>query len=144
MARDDPAADTTPDHDTDDVPDRDTSPSSADESDSTPSESSDQVADSAGESTHSTGDTFGVAIRVTDREFRFLVRVPSEIDAGWTDPDAFQSRIERVTWDRIDKRATLRAVERVADPGDTVSLGTVRMRPDGTVLDHSLAPPETE
>lgn len=88
------------------------------------------------------GDTFGVAIQLTDREFRFLVRVPSEIDAGWTDPEAFQSRIERVTWERLDKRETLRAVERVADSGDTVSLGTVCMRPDGTVLDHSLSVPE--
>lgn len=90
------------------------------------------------------GDTFGVAIRATDREFRFLVRVPSQIDSGWTDPEAFQSRIERATWERLDKGATLRAVDRVADPGDTVTLGTVRMRPDGTVVTHTLAPPDTD
>ena len=89
------------------------------------------------------GDTFGVAIRVTDGEFRLLVRVPSDIDAGWTDPEAFQSLVESATWDRLDRAETLRAVDRVADPDETVSLGTVRLRPDGTVLDRSLAAPDT-
>lgn len=88
------------------------------------------------------GDTFGVAIRLTDREFRFLVRVPSDIDSGWTDPEAFQARIEAATWERLDKRETLRAVERTAEAGDTVRLGTVELRPDGTVVGHSLTVPE--
>lgn len=88
------------------------------------------------------GDTFGVGVRLTDREFRFLVRVPSDIDSGWSDPDAFQELIETATWERLDKRRTLQAVERVARPGETVRLGTVEMTPDGTVVGHSLAVPE--
>lgn len=89
------------------------------------------------------GDTFGVGVHVAAEEFRFVVHVPSEIDSGWTDPEAFQSRIEQVTWEQLDQRETLRAVARTAEEGETVSLGTVTMRPDGEVVDHSLSSPET-
>ena len=88
------------------------------------------------------GDTFGVGIHVTSDEFRFVVHVPSDIDAGWRDPDAFQRLIEVATWDRLDQQETLRAVARTTAEGETVTLGTVTMRPGGGVIDHSLAPPE--
>ena len=90
------------------------------------------------------GDTFGVGIRVTDAEFRLVVHVPSEIDAGWTDPEAFQRQIESYTWERLDRETTLAAVASVAETGDTVGLGTVTMRPDGEVTAESLSPPKTE
>ncbi|MFC7136970.1 hypothetical protein [Halobaculum litoreum] len=88
------------------------------------------------------GDTFGVGIHVADDEFRFVVHVPSDIDSGWDDPDEFQRRIERVTWETLDQRETLRAVARTAAVDETVTLGTVTMRPDGEVVAHTLAPPE--
>lgn len=88
------------------------------------------------------GDTFGVGIHVTDREFELLVHVPADVDSGWTDPDEFQRRVERVVWDRLDRERVLRAVDAEADVGDTVTLGTVTLEPDGTVVDHSLSPPD--
>jgi len=88
------------------------------------------------------GDTFGVGVHVATEEFRFVVHVPSEIDSGWSDPDEFQRLIERVTWDTLDQRATLQAVARTTAEGETATLGTVTMRPDGEVVDRSLAPPE--
>ncbi|QLG62549.1 hypothetical protein [Halorarum salinum] len=87
------------------------------------------------------GDTFGVGIQVTAEEFRFVVHVPSDIDAGWTDPEAFQRRIEATTWEVLDREETLRAVGATAEEGETVTLGTVTMRPDGTVVSHGLAAP---
>ncbi|WP_435065648.1 hypothetical protein [Halobaculum sp. EA56] len=89
------------------------------------------------------GDTFGVGIHVAAEEFRFVVHVPSDIDSGWSDPEEFQRLIERVTWEALDRAETLRAVDRVADEGETVTLGTVRMRSDGTVVDRDLSAPET-
>jgi hypothetical protein len=86
-------------------------------------------------------DTFGVGIHVTDEDLQFLVHVPSEIDSGWTDPDEFQRLVERVVWDRLDQEATLRAIASSASPGETVSLGTVTLSPDGTLVDHSLTSP---
>lgn len=86
-------------------------------------------------------DTFGVAIQVTDDELRFVVHVPSDIDSGWTDPEAFQSLVERVVWDRLDREATLRAIAASAEAGDSVGLGTVTLRPDGTVVSDSLESP---
>lgn len=83
-------------------------------------------------------DTFGVAIRVTDEELEFLVRVPSDIDAGWTDPEAFQSLVAEAVWDRLDRRAVLETIAARHDLGETVSLGTVSLDPDGTVVDHRL------
>jgi hypothetical protein len=88
------------------------------------------------------GDTFGVGIHVTDAAFEFVVHVPSDIDAGWTDPDAFQRLVESTVWERLDRDATIRAVDRVADPGETVSLGRVTLTPDGTVVDAALSAPE--
>jgi hypothetical protein len=87
------------------------------------------------------GDRFGVGIGVDEAELRFLVRVPSEIDAGWTDPGEFQELVEAVVWERLDRDETLRRIDATADPGETVRLGTVTLRPDGTVVDHSLRPP---
>ncbi|MFB6157925.1 MAG: hypothetical protein ABEJ34_08800 [Haloferacaceae archaeon] len=87
-------------------------------------------------------DTFGVGIAVTGTELQFLVRVPSDIDAGWTDPDEFQTLVERVVWDRLDREETLRAVAATTPEGETATLGTVTLRPDGTVVDHSLDAPD--
>jgi hypothetical protein len=88
-------------------------------------------------------DTFGVGIHVTERELRFVVHVPSSIDSGWTDPEAFQRLVERVVWRQLDQESTLRAVASSTTPGETVTLGTVTLRPDGTVVDHSLSRPST-
>ncbi|QKY19964.1 hypothetical protein B4589_006040 [Halolamina sp. CBA1230] len=88
-----------------------------------------------------TGDTFGVGIRVTEAELRVVVRVPSEIDSGWTDPESFQGMVEQVLWERLDREETLRAIASDTDPGETVMLGTVTLRPDGTVVDSSLEAP---
>lgn len=90
------------------------------------------------------GDTFGVGIHVTAEEFQFVVHVPSDIDVGWTDPEAFQRRIEEATWAVLDREDTLRAVGRTAEEGETVTLGTVTMRPDGTVVSEELAAPRRD
>jgi hypothetical protein len=87
-------------------------------------------------------DTFGVGIHVTDEEFQFVVHVPSSIDPGWTDPDTFQQLVERVVWDHLDQGETLRAIDSSASAGETVTLGTVTLQPDGTVVDHALASPD--
>jgi hypothetical protein len=86
-------------------------------------------------------DTFGVGVRVTDDELRFLVHVPTDIDPGWTDPTAFQSLVADVVWDRLDQQTVLEQIATERTTGDTVGLGTVTIRPDGTVVDHDLAPP---
>lgn len=93
-------------------------------------------------STRMCADTFGVAIHVTDSELRLLVRVPSEIDPGWTDPETFQSLVADVVWDQLNREPVLSAIATDRDPGDTVSLGTVTLETDGTVLDHDLDPVE--
>ena len=85
-------------------------------------------------------DTFGVGVHVTETDLQFVVHVPSDIDSGWSDPDEFQRLVERVVWERLDKEATLRDVAASADTGDTVTLGTVTLEPDGTVVDDSLSP----
>lgn len=90
------------------------------------------------------GDTFGVGIHVTETAFEFVVHVPSDIDSGWTDPEAFQSRIEDETWTRLDRERTLRAVDATAATGETVTLGTITMRPDGTVVEYDLSRPTLE
>jgi hypothetical protein len=87
------------------------------------------------------GDTFGVGIHVTERELQFVVHVPSAIDSEWSDPEAFQQLVERVVWDRLDQESTLRAIASAAETDDTVTLGTVTLRPDGTVVDHALSAP---
>jgi len=86
-------------------------------------------------------DTFGVSIGVDDDAFRFLVHVPSALDAAWSDRDAFQRLVEQAVWERLDRDRTLEAVARVAAAGERVELGTVTLRPDGTVVDHSLDTP---
>jgi len=79
------------------------------------------------------GDTFGVGIHVTDEEFQFVVHVPSDIDSGWTDREAFQRAVERAVWDRLDRAATLREIGAEASVGETVTLGRITLTPDGTV-----------
>ncbi|MFB6194684.1 MAG: hypothetical protein ABEI80_00805 [Haloplanus sp.] len=97
--------------------------------------------DSDGDADAPTADTFGVSIGVDDDAFRFLVHVPSALDAAWSDRDAFQRLVEEAVWDRLDRERVLRAVDRAADPGERVELGTVTLAPDGTVVEHTLAPP---
>lgn len=86
-------------------------------------------------------DSFAVAIGVTDSELRFLVQIPSEIDSAWTDPEAFQSLVENIVWDRLEKSRTLSTVSQNADTGEKVFLGTVTLDPDGTVVNTSLSIP---
>jgi hypothetical protein len=86
-------------------------------------------------------DTFGVGIHLTDDELEFVVRVPSDVDSGWTDPEAFQSLVAETVWNRLDRAAVLGAVADRYEAGDTVSLGTVTLRPDGTVVSHDLSAP---
>jgi hypothetical protein len=89
-------------------------------------------------------DTFGVGVHVTDESLRLVVRVPSDIDAGWTDPSEFQTLVERVVWERLDRAATLRAVAATTSTGETATLGTVTLRPDGSVVEHSLDAPDAD
>ncbi|XVH31600.1 hypothetical protein ACNS7O_00010 [Haloferacaceae archaeon DSL9] len=87
------------------------------------------------------GDTFGVGIRVTDAELQFVVHVPSEIDSGWTDPTEFQRLVEQVVWERLDRDATLRRISATTPAGQTASLGTVTLTPEGRVVDETLSQP---
>lgn len=87
-------------------------------------------------------DTFGVSIGVDDDSFRVLVHVPSNLEAGWDDRDAFQRLVEETVWDRLDRDRTLRAVDRRAESGERVTLGTVTLAPDGTVVAHDLSVPD--
>jgi hypothetical protein len=105
-----------------------------DEADSTDVGASEEEAGEA--PAERSADTFGVGIHVTERELRFVVHVPSSIDSGWTDPEAFQRLVERVTWDHLDQESTLRAVASSTPTGETVTLGTV--------VDHSLSPPASK
>ncbi|WP_224449600.1 hypothetical protein [Haloprofundus salilacus] len=89
-------------------------------------------------------DTFGVGIHVTETDLQFVVHVPSEIDSGWTDPDKFQRLVERVVWERLDQQTVLREISSTTPTGETVTLGTVTLDPDGTVVDESLRAPSTE
>ena len=86
-------------------------------------------------------DTFGVGVHVTETELRFVVNVPSDIDSGWTDPDAFQQLVERVTWETLDQQEVLGSIASHAPDGETVFLGTVTLRPDETLVEHTLRPP---
>lgn len=88
------------------------------------------------------GDTFGVGVHVTETELRFVVHVPSDIDSGWTDPEAFQQLVQDVVWERLDREETLRAVAATTEPGETATLGRVTLRPDGTIVNASVAAPE--
>ena len=86
-------------------------------------------------------DTFGVGVHVTDADLEFVVHVPSDIDSAWTDPEEFQRLVERVVWDALDRETVLRAIAAETGEGKTVSLGTVTLEPDGTVVDRSLESP---
>jgi hypothetical protein len=88
-------------------------------------------------------DTFGVSIGVDDDAFRVLVHVPANLDAAWDDREAFQNLVEEAVWDRLDRERTLGAVGRLADAGERVTLGTVTLAPDGTVVDHDLTVPQS-
>ena len=96
-------------------------------------EAADDGGDPSSEDSAAAGDTFGVGIHVTDAEFQFVVHVPSDIDPGWTDPEAFQRAVERAVWDRLDRAATLREIGADATVGETVTLGRITLTPDGTV-----------
>lgn len=86
-------------------------------------------------------DTFGVGIHVTEAELQVVVRVPSDIEPGWSDPEEFQQLVEQVLWDVLDRKPVLQAINDEAAVGETVSLGTVTLEPDGTVVENSLSPP---
>lgn len=100
-----------------------------------PERDTDAAGNTAGVGSDAAGDTFGVGIHVTDAEFQFVVHVPSDIDSGWTDPEAFQRLVEQTVWNRLDREATLRDIDQRAAVGDTVPLGRVTLQPDGTVVD---------
>ena len=93
-------------------------------------------------STDTEGDRFLVGIHVTDDQLEFVVHVPSEIDSAWRDPQAFQQLVAEVTWEQLDQESTLRAIAADGSPGETVTLGSVSLQPDGTVVDHELSSPE--
>ena len=88
------------------------------------------------------GDRFLVGIHVTDEQLEFVVRVPSEIDSEWRDPESFQQLVAEVTWEQLDQESTLRAIAAEYSPGETVMFGSIQLTPDGTVLKHDLSPPE--
>lgn len=97
--------------------------------------------DSTGESGDARGDTFGVGVHVTDEKLRMVVQVPSDIDSGWTSQEQFQSLLQEVVWDRLDREETLQAVAATTPPGETMMLGTVTLTPDGTVTAAVLETP---
>jgi len=86
-------------------------------------------------------DTFGVGVGVGDDSLRLVVRVPSDVDSAWRDREAFQSRVEAVVWEHLDREAVLGEIARETLAGETVRLGTVTLAPDGTLVDHDLSPP---
>ncbi|MFD1572478.1 hypothetical protein [Halorubrum laminariae] len=88
-------------------------------------------------------DTFGVGIHLTEDELQFVVRVPSEIDSGWTDPETFQTLVADTVWEQLNQESTLHTIAERFETGETISLGTVTLDPDGTVVDHRLALPDT-
>jgi len=95
-------------------------------------------------STDTEGDRFLVGIHVTDEQLEFIVHVPSEIDSKWRDPEAFQQLVANVTWEQLDQESTLRTIAAEGSPGETISLGSVRLQPDGTVIDHELSSPAVD
>ncbi|MFC6753460.1 hypothetical protein [Halorubrum tibetense] len=83
-------------------------------------------------------DTFGVGVHVTDAELRLIVHVPSNIDPGWTDPEAFQSLVADAMWERLDREEVLSGIATEHEAGDTVTLGTVTLETDGTIVEYNL------
>ncbi|TQQ78848.1 hypothetical protein [Halonotius roseus] len=92
----------------------------------------------------SDGDRFIVGVHVTESELRFVVHVPSEIDSGWRDPDEFQQLVEEITWQHLDQETTLQTIATNGEPGETVTLGSVTLQPDGTIVDHELSTPTAD
>ena len=90
------------------------------------------------------GDRFVVGIQLTESELKFVVHVPSDIDSGWRDPEAFQSLVEQRTWEILDQESTLRTIAAEGSPGETVRLGHITLKPDGTVVDHELSAPTAD
>ena len=90
------------------------------------------------------GDRFLVGIHVTEEQLEFVVHVPSEIDSEWRDPEAFQQRVAEVTWKQLDQESTLRTIASDGLTGETVTLGSVWLQPDGTVVDHELSSPAVD
>lgn len=86
-------------------------------------------------------DTFGVGIHLTEEEFQFVVGVPSDVDSGWTDPEEFQSLVAETVWERLDRQSVFRFVADHFQAGETATLGTVTLKPDGTVVSHDLGTP---
>jgi len=86
-------------------------------------------------------DTFGVGVHLTEEELQFVVHVPSDVDSGWTDPEAFQSLVAETVWDLLDQQTVLGTIADRFDAGETVTLGTVTLDPDGTVVSHNLDVP---
>jgi len=93
------------------------------------------------ETTTESGDRFLVGIHVTESNLEFVVRVPSDIDSGWRDPEEFQQLVAKKTWEQLDQESTLRTIAEDGSPGETVTLGIVRLQPDGTLVSHSLSEP---
>ncbi|WP_123621840.1 hypothetical protein [Halorubrum sp. CSM-61] len=87
-------------------------------------------------------DTFGVGIYLTEAEFEFVVGVPSDVDSGWTDPEEFQSLVAETVWERLDRQSVFESVADRFRAGETATLGTVTLEPDGTVISHDLEIPE--
>ncbi len=86
-------------------------------------------------------DTFGVGIHLTEAEFRVVVGVPSDVDSGWTDPEEFQSLVADAVWEQLDRQSVLESVADRFRTGETATLGTVTLEPDGTVVSHDLEIP---
>ncbi|PHQ38145.1 hypothetical protein DJ69_13310 [Halorubrum persicum] len=86
-------------------------------------------------------DTFGVGIHLTEEEFQFVVGVPSEVDSGWTDPEEFQSLVAETVWEQLDRQSVFESVADRFRTGETATLGTVTLEPDGTVVSHNLETP---
>jgi hypothetical protein len=86
-------------------------------------------------------DTFGVGVHLTEEELQFVVHVPSDVDSGWTDPEAFQSLVAETVWDLLDRQTVLGAIADRFEAGETVTLGTVTLDPDGTLVSHDLDVP---
>jgi len=86
-------------------------------------------------------DTFGVGVHLTEEEFQFVVGVPSDVDSGWTDPEEFQSLVAEAVWERLDRQSVFEAVTDRLRTGETATLGTVTLDPDGAVISHDLGIP---